>query len=259
MSTLPSLLGAHRPPLWIGWLVPALVLGAVIGWEIDWGRQVLFVPAAAPPINPKPVAPLLLPDYAIEGGLAANSETVSRTLFNATRRPAPPVAGEGGPRSIKAAGQFQLVGTTMSGENNIAFLRELPGGKSHTVRQGDTINGILVAQVSAERVKLTLNGEAEELVLKVAPGPKTTIGAAPPPPGAAPAAARGTQVFPPQQERSAVHTPAPAELPLQQVENARAARRAARANAAQVQGGAGLVSPTGGGFSQAGPPPATDK
>ena len=159
-----------------------------------------------PPLDPKPVTPLLLPDYAIEGGLAANSETVSRTLFNATRRPAPVLAGEGGPRTLKA-GQFLLLGTALGGEHNVAFLKEVAGGKSHTVREGDRINGMLVATVTAERVKLTLGDESEELVLKVAKGPKTTIGAPPPPPVAAATvapAARGTA-----QRLAALPTPAP--------------------------------------------------
>lgn len=237
MSALPPRLDAVRARGWAWWLVPLLILAAIIGWETDWGRQVVREPSAPPPIDPKPVTPLILPDYAIEGGLAANSETVNRTLFNASRRPAPVLAGEGGPRSIKP-GQFQLVGTTMTGENNIAFLKEVPGGKSHAVRQGEKINGLLVASVTAERVKLTLGGESEELILKVAPGPKTTIGPPPPPPAVAaaavpPAQATGQTAAAPVNATQRAPAVPVQQQPQQPADNPRAARRAARAAAAQ--------------------------
>jgi hypothetical protein len=251
MSALPALLQGARARAWAWWLVPMLVLGLLVGWEIDWGRQLVRVPPAAVPLEPKPVAPMLLPDYAIEGGLPANSETVNRTLFIATRRPAPVVAGEGGPRSFKA-GQFQLVGTTMNGNQNVAFLKEVAGGKSHAVRQGEKINGMLVASVTSERVKLTLGDEAEELVLKVAPGPKTTLGAPPPPPvAAATAAVTAVPASAAAAGTAAVAQPvrAAAVPGLQQVENARAARRAARQAQSQggqsTQGGFGPLPPQG--------------
>ena len=86
-----------RAPAWAWWLVPLLVLALLVGWEIDWGRPIVRLPPAPVPLEPKPVTPALLPDYGIEGGLPANSETVNRTLFIATRRPAPMLAGEGAP------------------------------------------------------------------------------------------------------------------------------------------------------------------
>jgi hypothetical protein len=244
MSALPSVIHANRAWAWAWWLVPAVVLGALVGWETDWGRQVVRLPSAPPPIEPKPVAPAVLPEYAIEGGLAANGETVSRTLFNATRRPAPVLAAEGGPRTLKA-GQFQLVGTTVTGERNIAFLKEVAGGKSRTVRQGEEINGMRVASVTADKVQLTLGDESEELILKVAPGPKTTLAAAPPPPAAAPAgahvpAAAAGRVAPARVQAApatAVQAqPQPQPQP-QQPQN-KAGRRAARAAAAHGTGGA---------------------
>ena len=234
MSTFPSPLIANGARAWAIWLVPAVVLATLVGWEIDWGRHIERMPAAPQPAEPKPVMASVLPEYQIEGGLPAHAETADRTLFNATRRPAPLLAGDNTPRRLKP-GQFQLTGTAVSGERNIAFLKET-GGKSRVVRQGDEIEGMRVALVAPDRVKLTLGDESEELILKVAPGPKTTLAAAPPPPtagdatpaGQAAAAARATRA----QAAAAAASAAATGAGQQQQQNARAARRAARAAAA---------------------------
>jgi hypothetical protein len=228
MSTLPLTINGSRARGWALWVVPAVALAALVGWEIDWGRQLVRMPSAPPPVEPKPVTAAALPEYRIEGGLPAHAEMVARTLFNATRRPAPVLAGDGGPHRLNP-GRFQLVGTTVTAERNVAFLKEVAGGKSRVVRQGDEIDGVYVASVQPDRVKLTLGDESEELILKVAQGPKTTLAAAPPPPGApapavvapAAAAARATQA-----RAQAAAAPNAAEVPPQE---ARQARRAARA------------------------------
>ena len=54
-------------------------------------------------------------------------------------------------------------------------LRESAGGKSRSVRVGETINGLLVAEVKPDRVRLTMGEDSEELLLKVAAGPRTTV------------------------------------------------------------------------------------
>jgi hypothetical protein len=241
MSTIPALHAAHRARAWAWWLIPAVALGALIGWETDWGRHVLWVPAAPAPVTPKPVQSSVLPEYQLEGGIAARSETVSRTLFNATRRPAPVLAAEGGgPRRIQP-GQFQLVGTTVTGDRNVAFLKEVNGGKARTVRQGDEINGMQVALVAPDRVRLTAGDDSEELVLKVARGPKTTLAAAPPPPAAAntgqaaPAAAAAAQAAQQRaQAPGASGAPSPAAV--------RRANRRAAADTGAAQGSAATGS-----------------
>jgi len=185
------------------------------------------MPSAPPPVESKPVTAAALPEYRIEGGLPAHAEMVARTLFNATRRPAPVLASDG-PHRLNP-GRFQLVGTTVTAERNVAFLKEVAGGKSRVVRQGDEIDGVYVASVTPDRVKLTLGDESEELILKVAQGPKTTLAAAPPPPGApavaAPAAAAGAARGA-QARAQAAAAPNAAEVRPQ---DARQARRAARA------------------------------
>jgi len=226
MSALPQAMRGSMLRGWTLWLAPIVVLALVIGWETDWGRQIVRVPSAPAPAEPKSLSVATLPDYQIEGGLAAHSETVQRTLFNATRRPAPAAAGNDGPRQI-AHGAFQLMGTTVTGETHVAFLKEMANGKTRVVRQGDEINGMKVALVTPDRVKFIAGDDSEDLILKVAPGPKTTLAAAPPPPGApaGPAAAARTAQATRAQPAAVGQLPQQAE---QQRQNARAARRAAR-------------------------------
>lgn len=178
-----------RSRLW--WLVPVLALGVLLGAELGWGRRVHRLPEPGPALEARPVTPALLPEYKIEGGLAGRAETVSRTLFNPTRRPAPTAVADAGRPQLQR-GQFVLTGTSLAGDRGIAFLKEVAGGKSRTVRQGEQVNGMLVAEVKSDRVRLTLGGDSEELVLKVAAGPRTTAAPTPPvaanPPGGTPPA-----------------------------------------------------------------------
>lgn len=239
MSALPQVLRPGRFPGWIAWLLPVAALMLLIGWETDWGRQIVRVPSTPPAAEPKPVSAAVLPDYQIEGGLNAHAETVQRTLFNATRRPAPVLAADDGPRQI-VRGQFLLMGTTVTGERNIAFLKDVGNGKTRVVRQGDEIDGMKVALVTADRVKFLAGDDSEELILKVAPGPKTTLAAAPPPPGApvagaggqAAGAARAAQATRAQQQVAPNAAAASAPAPT-----GRAGRRAARQGAAQAADG----------------------
>jgi len=165
-------LSAHfRAALW--WLVPLVGLLAMLGWEVRWGSGLRIHPPAEAPLEPKPVTTALLPEYVIAGGVAARSETVARTLFNPTRRPAPVAVAEvAKPRMVR--GQFTLMGTTLAGDRSLAFLKETSGGKSRTVKQGDMINGMLVAEVKPDRVKLTQADDFEEITLRVVTNPKPT-------------------------------------------------------------------------------------
>ncbi len=233
MSAFPP--GIHSPVRgWMFWLLPVIALVLVVGWETDWGRQIVRVPSAPPPAEPKPLTAAALPDYQIEGGLAAHAETVQRTLFNATRRPAPTLNADDGPRQI-AHGAFQLMGTTVTADRHVAFLKEVGNGKTRIVRQGDEVNGMKVALVTADRVQFTAGDDSEDLILKVAPGPKTTLVAAPPPPGAPPAVAAAARAAQAARTQPAAVNQAPLQ-PQQQLQNARAARRAARQAGAAGQG-----------------------
>ncbi len=215
--------------LW--WLLPLAGLAAVIGWETDWGRAMEKRPQPAEAIAPKPVVISLLPDFAIAGGVAARTETAQRTLFNPTRRPAPPAAPDAAAMRLKR-GQFALTGTMVVEGKSTAYLREVASNKSQRVRAGEKINGMLVADIRPDRVKLTLGDESEELVLKVVTNPRPTAPpvavaqTAPPPAGAAAPA-----VAPPP-GGTPVAVPAAPTAAQTLAERRRAARAAAAAGTA---------------------------
>jgi hypothetical protein len=161
----------------LAWIAAFAAVLGLIGWQTDWGRQLRRAPVVPDAALPAPVAVALLPEYRIDGGLQARQQTVERPVFVPTRRPAPPplpVAQETAkPRMQK--GQFVLTGTAVVDQKSIAFLREAAGGKARSVRVGETVNGLTVADVKPDRVRLTLGDESEDLVLAVAKGPRTTV------------------------------------------------------------------------------------
>jgi len=162
------------------WLVPLAVIAIAIVLEAELGRGMDPQPPAEAPVEPKPVVTALLPEYVIDGGTAARTDTVQRTLFNPTRRPAPALAADKGVSRMQR-GQFTLAGTILIDGNNTAYLREASGGKQRRVKQGEQVNGMTVAEIKPDRVRLTLGDEAEEITLKVATNPRPTpLGAAAP-------------------------------------------------------------------------------
>jgi len=224
---LSDLASHARNVLW--WIVPLVVLAIVVGWEVDFGSALRKRPPPEEALAPKPVNVDLLPNYAIEGGLAARSETVNRTLFNPTRRPAPVAIAEASKPRMQR-GQYALTGTTVSGERSLAFLKETNGGKARTVRKGDSINGMLVAEVSADRVKLSMGGETEELVLRVVTNPKPTPQPAPPPAQGAAAAPGAPAAAPAQPGQPQTQPQRPTQtVQQQQAQTLAERRRAARA------------------------------
>jgi hypothetical protein len=162
----------------LAWGIPFAVVVAALGYETNWGHDVTSVSPAPAKVAPSPLAVSLLPEYAVEGGVETRRDTVDRTLFNPTRRPAPP-ATQTASNAAAQHGQYTLTGTTVIGDVATAFLKEVKGGKSHTVRQGEALNGVTVSEVKPDYVKLKQGDDVEELRLKIAAGPKSTVQVAP--------------------------------------------------------------------------------
>lgn len=224
---------------WLLWLAPFAVLALAIGWQTDWGRALRREPPAEVPVAPAPVTTTVLPEFRIEGGVAAMATTVERPLFNATRRPAPVAVAEA-PKPTIQRGQFTLTGTMITDKSAVAFLKEAAGaGKARTVRTGDSINGMKVAEIAPDRVRFTLGDESEELELKVAKGPKTTIQPAadapvPPQQAAGQPAQPGQVAATPGAARAGSRTQGGLAGQGDAADNLRANRRAARAAEAQA-------------------------
>ncbi len=163
----------RRAGLWFASL--ALVTGASAWMAFE--RAVAGTPGEVP-ASPAPqgMSLAVLPEYEPGAVVPVGSDIVLRTPFNPTRRPAPSaVAAAETAKPKLQRGQFALSGTMMVDGTATAFLREVNGGKSRRVRQGETLNGMIVAEVKTDRVRLALGDESEELLLKVAAGPRTTI------------------------------------------------------------------------------------
>jgi len=160
---------------WLIWLAPFVAVALLLGWETDWGRTLKRVPRLDTTVQPQPVSVALLPEFSVPGAADARRDTVERTLFNPTRRPAPPAPPPAAAAPTMPKGTFTLTGTTVVDGKATAFLREVNGGKVRRVQKGETVNGMLVDDVKADRVRLTLAGDAEEVTMKIATGPRTTI------------------------------------------------------------------------------------
>jgi len=160
---------------WLIWLAPFVAVALLLGWETDWGRTLKRVPRLDTTVQPQPVSVALLPEFSVPGAADARRDTVERTLFNPTRRPAPPAPPPAAAAPTMPKGTFTLTGTTVVDGKATAFLREVNGGKVRRVQKGETVNGMLVDDVKPDRVRLTVAGDAEEVTMKIATGPRTTI------------------------------------------------------------------------------------
>ena len=156
------------------WIAPFALLAFLLLWQTDWGRAFARTPPADTPVAPQPLSVALLPEYQPAAAPGGGNDAVERTLFNPTRRPAPTAVAESAKPKLQR-GQFALSGTLVVDGKATAYLKELNGGKSRRVMRGEIINGMLVSEITTDRVKLVVGDESEELVMKLAVGPKTTI------------------------------------------------------------------------------------
>ncbi|MDR0770316.1 MAG: hypothetical protein LBE75_03850 [Burkholderiales bacterium] len=159
----------------------ALLLAVTLVWEANQGRMSRQKPPE--PAVAKPLEISLLPEFKTSS-LQERKETVERPLFVPTRRPAPPPEAVAEAPSKVERGLFVLSGTAIQGQTRIAFLRNAKDNKPKTVHVGDVVEGMNVSVITADKVVLTAGGQEEELLLKVATGPKgavTPSAIAPPP------------------------------------------------------------------------------
>jgi len=154
----------RRQPVAAALAVGAVLLLAVIAVEARLGAS-LRANFAPLPKATRPAEQKLLPPVAVVAVEQAYPQTTARPLFTPTRRPAPPVEVAQQPAFVK--GQFVLLGTTIAGNTRIALLKEKSNGRIHRVAKGEDVNGIKVAEVDPESVKMTQAGDSEVVALVV--------------------------------------------------------------------------------------------
>ena len=175
------------------WLILWLGLAAGFGLETNWGRQKQWPVETMAETRPEFSIPALAEPFRLPPS-DQYVQMTARPVFVVTRRPALIALPSEPPTPSMKKDQFILRGTTVVAEGKFAFLLEKAGNRSHVVAEGKEINGIIVREVTTERVVLSQYDDTEVLVLKsIKPPP----GAAPPavPPRVAPPPA-GPMPFP---------------------------------------------------------------
>lgn len=167
-------MNAH-PQLWkvLIWFALCVALLLAILLELGISRSTKIPSARG--VTPMKVTPIVLLSELGLPPLETYKETTARPLFTPTRQPAPPalpVTAMAAPKPAMKRGQFMLVGVTITKDKNIALLREVAGGKTVRAERGQVINGLTVEKVEPEKVTLRFEGETEEVVLKIATGPR---------------------------------------------------------------------------------------
>jgi hypothetical protein len=195
----------------------AVILLLIIGWETGFGTSVRKKPPKVELPAAQPLEVTLMPEFR-PIDLVTMKATAERPLFTPTREPAPPAEETTEQGTPVERSDYLLTGTALVGETKLAFLKNIKDNKPLTVRVGDKVNGMDVTEVTEDRVKLSSGGREEEILLKVAAGPKGAVTPAAPP--------QGQQPMTPQQQRV---------LQQQQAAQQRAAQRAAQQAAQQGQ------------------------
>ncbi|MES2932269.1 MAG: hypothetical protein V4805_02110 [Pseudomonadota bacterium] len=180
-------------------LVPILLLGAIIGRELDWGRKLHSkVPTSKVPVH-KSTPVVLQPEFGLPQLDQTYGEMLARPLFVPTRRPPPPPPPPVPvvpPKPMMRKGQFVLLGVIITKDKKIALLREISNGKSVRVELGSEINGIKLEKLEHDKAIFKQWDDQEELILKVQAMPKPQPMPQPVVGGGVPLPA-GTQPVPP--------------------------------------------------------------
>lgn len=153
----------RRQPLMTALAAIAVVLLVAIVVEAQLGPRLL---AQAPPSRKAASTEVkLVPPVAAVAPEQAYPQMTARPLFTPTRRPAPAV--EVAQAQAFQKGQFVLLGVTIAGNTRIAMLREKANGRLHRLAKGEEVNGIKVAEIDPDSVKMTQGGDSEVVALTV--------------------------------------------------------------------------------------------
>ena len=109
------------------WLAPLALLALLLAWQTDWGRAFARTPPAEAGGGARSRYRSRCCPNTSRRRARTTSDVVERTLFNPTRRPAPPPAVAEVAKPKMQRGQFALSGTLVVDGKATAFLKEVAG------------------------------------------------------------------------------------------------------------------------------------
>jgi hypothetical protein len=197
----------RRYPLIVLFGAVAALLLVVVALEAAFGPDRGSLAALGTPKAGAAGDTKLLPPIAAVSPEQVYPETAERPLFTPTRRRSPeaPAAAQ----NTFTPGQFTLQGVIIVGDQRVAMLREKSTGRIFRVERGKEINGIKVAEIEPEQVRLELGAQAESVPLTVQKGAGTPAAPAASGPFPTTAAAPVPQAPPMPQPGSGSGFPAP--------------------------------------------------
>lgn len=136
----------------------AYTIGARLYGEIQPGAGSDDDAVVAPPQLPKLLMPARLQEY---------SQTVSRPLFVASRRPShmasAPAAAQPGQKLL--LDRYPVIGVVVAGERRIVLIRTGQSDKVVRLQQGEKLDGWSIAEIAYGRIVLEKAGAEETFLL----------------------------------------------------------------------------------------------
>lgn len=194
-------------------LATAGMLLVALGVETDWGAALTKQPILSRSGGVKQEATAVLPDFRLGSEAGAYSQITERPLLNPSRKPAPTqivTAAPEPPKPQVRRGLYQLIGITDLGAIKIAQVREIASNRVKSVRQGDQLQEMTVAQVAATQVTLAFQGETDVIEMaKYTASGRVPQPPPPPPPVSLPPPVPAQAVVPQQSVPVAASPAAP--------------------------------------------------
>jgi hypothetical protein len=150
----------------ISWRMGLVWLALVTATGVPW------VPSRSTPAPSEPARAAIetaSPDQPLETvTLAALSQTTTRPLFNASRRPSPPPTVKPAMAPVKPKAThlvgYRLTGIVRSSSQRMILLTEEKSGRVVKLHEGDQVDGWLLVSIGTDHVRLSRAGHEIDLL-----------------------------------------------------------------------------------------------
>lgn len=137
----------------------------IVVWVFLAGAAALPWFVSGPPPNPTDEAPIIAeaptPPANEVPALAEMTETTSRPLFSASRRPPPPETAtaerQPAPKPSRLVG-YRLTGIVRSSSRRMILLTEEKSGRVVELHEGDEVDGWRLTSIEGDHARLTRDG-----------------------------------------------------------------------------------------------------